>query len=108
MRKQDILNLAKKIKSRKKGKIISALTQFINQSEKFKNAYFWSPPSVAAARRSYEKSNSFSYSGKNYSISFTVSCSAKNIYITKKCIIYGQELTLRDAKKLLEILEGGE
>jgi len=67
-------------------------------TEKFRNSYFWSPPSGASSRRSYEAKNSWDetleleYQAKSararlrklkFEVIFTVSCSCKNVYVKK-------------------------
>jgi hypothetical protein len=63
------------------------LKNFIEQWESFKNSYFWTPPTSASARRSYEgyksAEYSFSYNNMIFNCTIDVRCSCKNIYVTK-------------------------
>ena len=61
------------------------LKNLIDTAERFRNAYFWSAPGNAGARRSYERQNSvpliaWTENGHNYTAEFTVNCSCRNIY----------------------------
>ncbi len=76
--------------------MINKIKNLIETAEKFRNAYYWTSPSHASERRSYEKKNSipeFSWveGGHEYRASYEVSCSCKNIYA------YG--LYYKDGKK---------
>ena len=72
----------------------------------FRNAYFWSPPSVANARRRYEKQHSWSEvleivhetprTRREFiiKVSCEVSCSCRNIYVYKSITINGFRVNL--------------
>lgn len=69
--------------------IAEQVEEVINQNERFRSSYFWSPPRNAASRRSYESRESieefeFKFDGREYSLEFTVDCSCKNIYVYRK------------------------
>ena len=75
---------AQKINQLKRKELLEKIEDAINFHEKFKNAYFFDPPSSASSRRSYEKQNQrdikFAYNGMNYSYRGYVTCSCKNVY----------------------------
>ena len=75
---------AQKINQLKRKELLEKIEDAISFHEKFKNAYFFGPPSSASSRRSYEKQNQrdikFSYNGMKYSYSSRVTCSCKNVY----------------------------
>ena len=82
------------------------IDEIIKQHEKFRNSYFWSPPSSSSARRSYEKRYSrddvvFDHDGKHYEISQTVSCSCRDIYYRFSVHVDGIKKTIRALKKLV-------
>lgn len=65
--------------------IISALESIIATAEKFKGAYFFTPPGNANGRRSYEEYYSipffaFEYNGVEYTCEYRISCSCRNVY----------------------------
>lgn len=64
--------------------MLKKIEDAISFHEKFKNAYFFDPPSSANSRRSYEKHNQkdikFIYDGKEYRYSGYVTCSCRNVY----------------------------
>lgn len=79
------------------------LSDFITQWEKLANAYFWTPPSSASSRRSYEKYQSRELSIPEIGIDATidVSCSCKNIYVTRTLKVNGELKRITALKKLL-------
>jgi len=79
----------------------SAIRSYIDFCEKFKNAYFFTPPSNASSRRSYENKNSFSYKGDGIELDFDISCSARNVYVKKHVYINGDKKTAAALKKYL-------
>ncbi len=52
--------------------------------DQMKGAYFYTPPSIASMRRSYEKRNSmnftFSFRGDIYEVNLSTDCSCKIVY----------------------------
>lgn len=79
---------------------------YLVYSEKFKNAYFWTPPQNASGRRSLENAYSldfsFEYDGKKYRCSFSIDCSCKNIYVRKNIQVDGCVKDIRSLKKILK------
>ena len=75
---------AQKINQAKRNEILTLINDAIAHHEKFKNAYFFTPPSDASGRRYYEEKNQrqieFDYNGKKYSYSCYIRCSCKNVY----------------------------
>lgn len=64
---------------------INAIAKIIAQAERFRNAYFFNPPTSAGLRRSYEKNNSrpvieWTEGGHTYSAAYNVECSCRNVY----------------------------
>jgi len=103
-------NRRSKMKNQKrlKGtKLEKTLRSIIEQHEKFKNSYFWSPPCGASARRSYEKKHSrgtieFMLQGVTYTIIQNVDCSCKNIYYRFSVEVNGEGKDIRALKKLFK------
>lgn len=65
--------------------VIKRIESLIETAEKFKGAYFFTPPCNAAQRRKYEDQNSipkFQWveDGHTYTAKFKVDCSCKNVY----------------------------
>jgi len=76
------------------------LKEAIELHEKMKNSYFWTPPSNASSRRSYEKNNSFSFAYPGLTVDCETSCSCKNIYYSGKFYYEGKKTTLTKIKNL--------
>ena len=61
--------------------------RIIALNDKFKGAYFFTPPSSASERRRYEAKNSdcleFDHEGVHYKFQFQVECSCKNVYVRR-------------------------
>lgn len=72
---------------------ISELETCLNQMIKFKNTFFWTPPSSARQRRYEEKHNSnqwkFKVDNKPVEVNLTIRCSCKNYYATKELLVDG-------------------
>ena len=79
-----------------------AITTYLSLNDKFRNSYFWSSPSNAASRRSYENRNHFEYEGDGISLSFIVRCSCKNIYVSKSVAINRESKTAAALKKYVK------
>ena len=82
---------------------IEAIGKIIEQAERFKNSYFWSPPKTASGRRNYEEYNTCPYTewveGQNtYTAAFIVECSCKNIYAKGNYTRNGKKTTLTAIK----------
>ena len=99
---------AKKITQQRRLELKQLVEKAISQHEKFKNAYFWDPPSSAGMRRSYEKYHSwhldFMYDGKEYYYKSHVECSCRNVYYTGCFYINDTRVTMREFKKVLKEL----
>lgn len=90
--------------------IVNKLHDLIDTAERFRNAYFWTPPANASGRRSYEKKNSipeFSWEegGHTYTAEYTVSCSCRNVYASGAYTKDGKKTTLAAIKNSLKRLE---
>ena len=79
----------------------SAIAAYMNLNKSFKGAYFFKPPSNAASRRAYENRNSLSYEGDGIKLNFSISCSAKNVYVTRFVEIDGIITNATSLKKFL-------
>jgi len=97
------------------------INRYISLSDKHKNAYFWSSPSHASARRNYEKKNSFTFESQfvyhnelktkvkfqHFSLKcrFAISCSCKNVYVYKETIINDKSTNIKRLKSILKFLK---
>jgi len=85
----------------------STLAEIIDQHERFKNSYFWRPPSSAAARLAYEKKHTrddvmFEHNGKQHLVTQTVDCSCKNVYYRFAVFVDGIKRDIRALKRLVK------
>lgn len=90
--------------------LINNIKHLIETAEKFRNSYFWTSPSSAGMRRSYEKQNSvpmieWDEGGNHYTAEYNVSCSCKNIYASGIYTKNGNKTTLTTIKNSLKRLE---
>jgi len=79
--------------------IISALGAIIDEAEAMQKAYFFTPPTHAGERRSYEKKHShelveWEEGGHTYTARYTVECSCKNVYAHGEYTKDGKKTTL--------------
>jgi len=81
------------------------LKEFLEHWEAFSGSFFWTPPSNAGCRRSYEARNSreleFNFRGTEYKMFLDVECSCKNVYTTKGVLVDGKKRTIKAIKKLM-------
>ena len=87
--------------------IINALELIIATAEKFKGAYFFTPPGNANGRRSYEEYYSipffaFEYNGIEYTCEYRISCSCRNVYAKGVYTRNGNKTTLTTIKNVLK------
>lgn len=87
--------------------IINALESIIATAEKFKGAYFFTPPGNANGRRSYEEYYSipffaFEYNGIEYTCEYRISCSCRNVYAKGIYTRNGSKTTLTAIKNVLK------
>ncbi len=70
------------------------LQNIIDLHEKMRGAYFFSPPSFASGRRSYENRNSlttnFIHDGQSVRVEQDTRCSCRNVYYSMKIYVNGQ------------------
>ena len=64
---------------------LAIIGRIIETAEKFRNAYFWSPPNTAAGRRQMERYNNidrveWSEGDHNYTAEYTVNVTCSNVY----------------------------
>lgn len=76
-----------------------AIGIYLSLNEKFKGAYFFTPPSNAGSRRGYERHNSFEYDGDGIVLKFKVECSCRNVYVRKNIEIDGIKKNAASLKK---------
>lgn len=89
---------------------IAAISAIIAEAETMKNAYFFTPPTSASGRRSYEKYHShelveWEEGGHSYSAQYTVDCSCKNVYASGSYTKDGKKTTLTAIRNSLKRLE---
>lgn len=89
------------------------LENMIEHNEKFKNAYFFNPPYIAALRRNYETRNSYKYDfyvilankRRSVYIDFTVKCSCRRVYVDKIYKLDGIICTITKLKNFSKLLK---
>lgn len=91
--------------------LISKIEGIIDEAERMKGAYFFTPQGNAASRRWYEKQHSherveWTEGGHTYSAEYTVSCSCKNVYAKGKYTKDGTKTTITAIKNSLKRLKG--
>lgn len=91
-------------------KIIGQIEAIVNEAEYMRNAYFWSPPSVAFLRRDYEKKHShdevaWTEGGHDYTADYSVMCSCRNIYASGRYTRDGEKTNLTAVKNSLKRLK---
>jgi hypothetical protein len=90
-----------KLSKSQKTKVLRA----IEQHEKHKKSYFWTPFGNASNRRETERQNTwrvaFRHDGKDYAYESYVTCSCKNYYYNGHFIVDGTRRTVRAFAKLL-------
>lgn len=78
---------------------LQEIAAIIAEAENMKNAYFFTPPGAASARRSYEKRHShgpvtWQEGGHEYSAEYSVSCSCRKVYAAGTYTKDGKKTTL--------------
>ncbi len=86
---------------------IREIEEFISTSETLKNAYFWSSPTSAAGRRSMENRYSipeftFTFNKDIYTCELSVSCSCRNVYVSKTITKNGKTTNITPVKNVLK------
>lgn len=83
----------------------NAAPEFVAQWEKMGSAHFWTPPSSASGRRSYEKYHSRKLDtvidGHRIEGEICVDCSCKNIYVNRTLLVDGAKKRITALKKLI-------
>lgn len=102
-------NYAQKIAQQKRYALLEEVTRAIDHHERFRNAYFFTPPQSAGERRRYEKRNSitvkFQYDGHEYIYWCDIYCSCKYVYYNHGFGIDDEGATVRPFKKVQTELE---
>lgn len=95
---------AQKITQAKRKELLALIDKAIDFHERFRNAYCFTPPSLASERRSYEQYNQrdikFLYDGIEYRFRGYTSCSCKNVYYYGTFYENGEKKTVRAFKKI--------
>ena len=89
---------------------IKHLNEIVDQHERFKSSYMWSPPGAASMRRNYERDNSieplnFKFDRDQYAIEQNVDCSCRNIYYRFSIHRNGEKKNIRALKSLIKDME---
>ena len=93
--------------------MINQIEAIVNEADAMRNAYFFSPPGAAGARRAYEKKHShprieWSEGGHTYTAEYTVSCSCRNVYTYSEYTRDGKKTTLTAIRNSLSRMKKGE
>jgi len=76
----------------------------LDHHDRYRTAYFWTPPSSAHQRRSMERKDSidlsFKHDGKKYRYVCVVDVSCKNVYYDGVFSVDGEKKTVRAFKEL--------
>ena len=104
---------AQKIPQVKRKELLSIIEDAINFHERFRNAYFFTPPNRANFRRSYERYHqrdiSFKYGSDTYKYIGNTECSCKNVYYYGRFYINEKRKDVRIFKKVQkELIEAIE
>lgn len=96
--------------NRNKTELIEQIENLVDTAHKFKNAYFWTPPTSAGERRSYERYYSISEfnwneGGADYSASYEVTCTCRYIYTEGRYYKDGKKTNLTAIKNSLKRLK---
>ena len=89
---------------------IIAIRGLIETAERFRNAYFWTPPCSASSRRWYEEKNTvplitWEEGGHAYTAEYIVSCSCRNVYARGEYTRDGEKTTLTAIRNSLKRME---
>lgn len=87
--------------------MIELIESIIAEADRMKSAYFFTPPTSAGERRSYEKRHShplveWTEGGHTYTARYDVSCSCKNVYASGEYTKDGRKTTLTAIKNSLK------
>lgn len=100
---------AQKIKQEKRIALLNQINTAISHHEKFKNVFFYQPPTTARGRRSYEDYNSiaiqFVYDGKEYKYWCNVRCTCRYVEYHGHFIVGNETKDIRAFKKICTELE---
>ena len=80
-------------------KLFQTISEIIEEAERMKGAYFFTPPCNASGRRSYEKHHShgpveWDEGGHHYTAEYSVNCSCRNVYASGNYTKDGNKTTL--------------
>lgn len=95
----------KRVKTvRKNSQVWRWVTSAIKRHEKYRNCYFWKPPSTASQRRQAEFDEGFEFllNGVKWEIDQSLQVSCNNYYYTMHIYIDGQKKNIRSLKKLVK------
>lgn len=95
---------AQKINQEKRKSLLEEVSCAINQHDRFKKAYCFTPPNSAGGRRHYEKVNSFcvvfKYDGHLYKYDCYIHCSCKNVYYEHDFFVDRHAVDVRPFRKV--------
>ena len=93
----------KEYKRLRNTKVSRLMSEFLDNHNRYKGSYFWTPPGHASGRRRMEFENSFSFKfkGKLYAFVQTLRCSCSCVYFTSNVYVDGVKKSIRVPKKLL-------
>lgn len=88
---------------RKNMKVYADLVSIIQAHNKYKNSYFWSPPSNAYGRRlmEFEHTLEFNLNGNVYEVIQQLDCSCRNVYYSLRVYLNHTNKDIRLLKKLV-------
>lgn len=92
---------------------LKKIWEIIEEAENMRNAYFFTPPQRASARRSYEEKHShgpvtWDDNGHAYSAELSVICTCHNVYVRGNYSRDGKKTTLNAVKNSYWRLKGAE
>ena len=90
--------------------MIEQIEAIIAEAEAMRGAYFFTPPTNAGGRRSYEKRHShplteWEEGGHRYTAEYTVRCTCGNVYASGEYTRDGKRTTLTAVKNSLKRLK---
>lgn len=83
-----------------------SVSSFLDLWKKMEKCYFWTPPSNASNRRSYERMHSdeieFKIGSDVYKGYINTSCSSKNVYCNKDIYVNGEKKRITALKNIFK------
>lgn len=90
--------------------IVATVAAIVETAERFRNAYFWTPPKYASSRGYMERENTYrevewAESGRTYTAKYDVSCSCRNVYAYGTYTRDGEPTTLTAIRNSLKRMQ---